>query len=306
MPINQKLLTLWVLCLTLIALALAYKLYTIAGKPTNSNLSQSPTKNEVIETSKTFYEKEESDKTPQTPAKKESPITAKAYLVGNVQTGQIYLSKNPNAILPVASMSKLITAIESIDRYSTAGKVLITKDESSSTDPFIPKIGEVFTVNELLYPLLLNSSNIAAEILASSSSRSQFMSIMSSYAWEIGMPATYFFDPSGISPQNISSANDFFALARYLYKLRPDILSITKIADTSISTTTEHGSYYFKSTHPFVTDPSFLGGKTGRTIEARETMLSLFSINGQPIAIIVLASENRQKDTLYLKNQIEH
>ena len=116
------------------------------------------------------------------------------------------------------------------------------------------------------------------------------------------MPATYFADPSGLSEHNQSSARDFFTFARYLYLYRPDILALTRTVRTTVATTSDHGSHDFASIHPFVTDYRFIGGKTGRTPEAGETMLTEMRLNGQPIAIIVLGSEfaHRASDTQLL------
>lgn len=250
-----------------------------------------------------FYEKPVLDKAGKT-TKQTSSISAKSYIVGDVSTGQIYIQKSPELVLPVASMSKLITAIVAIDRQGYS-KVIKTDDvifANQDSTKIIPR--ENLTVNDLLYPLLLNSSNLVAEALASSTNRMNFMEDMSSYAWEIGMKDTFFADPSGLNPLNISSANDFFALAKYLYNSRTDILSITKNFEMTIATTTEHGFYKFRSTHPFVNHPDFLGGKTGRTNQARETMLTILSIKDKPIAIIILGSEDRRRDTQYLLEQV--
>lgn len=230
-------------------------------------------------------------------------ITAVAYLVGDVSTGEVYLDKNSRAVLPVASMSKLITAFAATDMYPASTTVLVTKIETevaSDTSQLMP--GEKFTVGDLLYPMLLNSSNVAAEALASSTDRDKFMELMSSYAWEVGMPSSYFADPSGLSPKNISSARDFFALARYLYGFRPDILAITRVVSLKVSTTTDHGSHIFSNIHPFVRDPLFIGGKTGHTLEAGDTMLTILKIDEKPIAIVVLRSKsgNRERDTRLL------
>jgi len=230
-------------------------------------------------------------------------VTARAYLVGDVSTGEVLMERDGKTVLPVASMSKLITAIAATDTMSPTTTVTITPPEydvASDTSRIAP--GETFTLSEMLYPLLLNSSNVAAEALASTSDRAKFLELMSSYAWEIGMPSTYFADPSGLSPQNQSTAEDFFALARYLYKSRPDILAITRTVSTSTATTTDHGAHDFASIHPFVTDPDFLGGKTGHTPEAGDTMLTILNIGGRPIAIIVLGADSgsRQSDTQIL------
>ncbi|MFA6602096.1 MAG: hypothetical protein WCT02_04535, partial [Candidatus Paceibacterota bacterium] len=166
------------------------------------------------------------------------------------------------------------------------------------------RANETFTRAELLYPLLLNSSNVAAEALASSSDRVKYIEAMARYAWEIGMSSTYFADPTGLSSRNISTARDFFSLAKYLYKNRSDVLSITKTPRYLLSTTTEHGSHVFTSIHPFVNYPGFLGGKTGHTVEARDTMLTILKIDSRPIAIIVLGSDDREKDTQMLIEKV--
>lgn len=302
MPVNKNLIILWLVCLILIITAILYRL-SGGYKETkvDIDIEESTNTNLPIETSQVFYEVEKSDAKPETKIPvQQSPISAKAYLVGNVENGEVYLLRNRSMVLPVASMSKLITAVESIDQFSITG----TTTTASSTLIFPDSIqyseGEIFTIEEALYPLLVSSSNVMAEALATTSSRSHFMDLMSSYAWEIGMPATYFADPSGISPQNMSSANDFFALAKYLYKLRPDILAITRTPKYTLATTTEHGYHEIVSTHPFVNEPNFIGGKTGRTPQAKDTMLTILNIDDQPIAFIVLGSLDRKKDTLYL------
>jgi D-alanyl-D-alanine carboxypeptidase len=227
-------------------------------------------------------------------------ITAKAYIVGNVLTGHVYLSSNAATVMPVASMSKLITTIAATDNMSPTTTITVTPTETNvPPDGSNLAAGETFTLKELLYPLLLDSSNIAAEAIASSSDRNGFLVLMSSYAWEIGMPTAYFADPSGINPHNHASADDMFALAKYLYAYRPDILAITHIAHEGVATTTDHGSHVFDSIHPFVNDVRFIGGKTGRTPEAGETMMTILRMGTEPIAFIIMGSDygRREADT---------
>ncbi len=307
MIISKKLIVLWSICISLIVIALYTRIEDNLDKTTQPRVPIEY-KEEVV--SDEFYQNEQASSTDQdssskTPEIKKSPISAKAFLVGNVETGEIYMYRNMNAVLPVASMSKLITAVASIDQYSLSGTTTISEANLDRPDSVKYTSGEIFTVEEALQPLLISSSNIMAEALASTSNRAKFMELMSSYAWEIGMPATYFADPSGISPLNISSASDFFALAKYLYKLRPDILKITKMDKVIMSTTTEHGYHEIVSTHPFIYYPSYLGGKTGRTPQAKDTMLSILKIKDQPIAIIVLGSDNRKADSDYLIKETE-
>jgi D-alanyl-D-alanine endopeptidase (penicillin-binding protein 7) len=202
--------------------------------------------------------------------------------------------------MPVASMSKLVTAMATIFSIPATTTITITDAETKyPPDGSNLQAGEKFEAGELLYPMLLDSSNIAAEALASSTDRIKFLEFMSSYSWEIGMPDTFFADPSGISPYNISDANDIFALAKYLYAYHEDILGITRTVHLAVGTTSDHGSHNFDSIHPFVKDSRFIGGKTGRTPEAGETMLTILDINGEPIAFIILGADigYRKSDT---------
>lgn len=288
------------LSLAFIALAVAIKVSRLGPSPLDLPWSQGTSRS--LSTDETFYD---SQNQTQVADKKSSPtkssslnVTAVAYLVGDVRTGQVLFGRNTAKALPVASMSKLITAIESIDRLSATDPIEVTEAEiavASDSIRWMP--GERFAMNELLYPMLLNSSNVAAEALASSTDRRKFMENMSSYAWEIGMPATYFADPTGLSPQNISTAADFFALARYLYSRRPDILEITRTSTFEVATTSDHGAHIFTSIHPFVDDPNFIGGKTGHTEIARDTLLTIMKVGSRSLAFIVLGSENRKADT---------
>lgn len=234
-------------------------------------------------------------------------ITARAYLIGNIDTGRIIFEKNSNIDMPVASMSKLITAIVATDSMSSTTNISISDQITVPSDQSGIASGESFTLNELLYPMLLDSSNIVAEAIASSSGRANFIEQMSGYAWEVGMPKAYFADPSGISPHNIASAKGIFSLAQYLYKFRRDILELTRITSHEVATTSDHGSHIFRSIHPFVYDEGFIGGKTGRTPEAGETMLTILEINKQAIAFVIMGANygNRENDTRILINALK-
>ncbi len=250
----------------------------------------------------------QSRKAPETPADPLRLLTARAYLIGNVATGKILAEKNADKKMPVASMSKLITAIVATDTMASTTVIEITAVEAS-TSPDASGIGagEKFVLNEMLYPLLLDSSNIAAEAIASSSDRGKFLELMSGYAWEVGAPQANFADPTGLSPLNMATARGIFAIAEYLYKSRSDILELTRVPESSVATTSDHGSHVFKSTHPFVSDPRFIGGKTGRTPEAGETMLTILKINNEPIAFVVMGSAYgaREGDTRLLISVLE-
>jgi D-alanyl-D-alanine endopeptidase (penicillin-binding protein 7) len=182
-------------------------------------------------------------------------------------------------------------------------------------DPHKLTVGDTFSFSDLEYPILLESDNNAAEAVATTSSvgYSGFISSMNSFVQALHMTSTSFRDASGLSDGNVSTADDLFIFAQYLYQKEPELLATTRVSKKVLEKNETgkeiHGEYTFLNTNVFVGDPNYLGGKTGRTDAAGETMFSLFkySIGGHeyPVAIIVLHSNSgaRQADSeaLYIK-----
>lgn len=238
-------------------------------------------------------------------------VSAEAYLVANLDTGEIYSTRNAKKVFPIASLSKLVTALVALHNMSPDQKITITKEilDGGYGEAGHLVLGETFTVYELLTPLLLESSNDAAEALAQSYSYTGFIKKMNEFVAELGMTKTIFKDASGLSSSNVSNAEDLLILARYIYTEENSLLDITKEVTAAVATTTEHGGHVWKTINPFALDPHFIGGKTGRTNEAKESMISLFRYVHKnisyPIAIIVLRSDFkvREKDSEYLFEQ---
>jgi len=194
---------------------------------------------------------------------------------------------DPNALVAIASSS--------VTGYEQVGDV---------------HPGETFSENDLLAGMLLISSNDAALAFANDYGYPAFISLMKTTAQSLGMSQTSFIDPSGLSPGNVSTADDLFILAKYLYADDPGLLAITKMPRFDVATTTTHDNHDFLNIDPFAYDPHYIGGKTGRSDVAGETMLSMFNlpINGvlNPIAIIVLHSDqdSRQTDSSILVGKV--
>lgn len=224
-------------------------------------------------------------------------ISAEAYLVKNLDTGQVYSSYNNRRVFPIASLSKLVTAVIATENIPANTKITITQEmlDSGYGEAGNLKVGEIFTVSELLYPLLLESSNDAAEALAKHYGYAEFIRKMNVFVAELGMSATTFRDASGLSSGNASNADNLFILAQYLYIKDKPLLELTKVKTMTLASTTEHGMHIFNTINPFPFDPNFMGGKTGRTNEAKESMISLFRYEhagaSYPVAVIVLRSD---------------
>ncbi len=228
-------------------------------------------------------------------------ISAEAFMVADLETGQTSVGYNTKRVYPIASLSKLVTAIIAVhtmgDRQVTITQPML--DAYGDAGRLI--LGETYAVSELLNPLLLESSNDAAEAFAQTYGYVNFIKAMNDFVKELGMNSTSFRDASGLSSGNVSNVEDLLKLSRYLYQQEKELLTLTRQPSASVASTTLHAAHTWKSINPFPYDPHFIGGKTGRTIEAKESMISLFNYTvgakTYPVAIIVLRSEFHDRET---------
>jgi serine-type D-Ala-D-Ala endopeptidase (penicillin-binding protein 7) len=231
------------------------------------------------------------------PSSSVGKITATSYVVSNLTRGTTVDSRDADRILPIASLTKLVTAI--IARRTIDPDERITIDRSTmatygNTAQF--KVGETFVAKDLYYPLLMVSSNDAAEAFAQAYGRRQFIALMNDFVQSIGAYRTYFDDPSGLSPRNISSASDMALIIDWIKKYDPDIIDITMQKARTV-----RGHTWINPTH-FLNWSNYIGGKNGYTPEADRTTVSLFKLGafGDVYVIVVLGSESRDQDVIQL------
>jgi D-alanyl-D-alanine carboxypeptidase len=226
-------------------------------------------------------------------------LSAKTYLAADLKNNQVFLAQDPAKEVPIASITKLMTALIAAEYINLDATSTVLASSIVSTSVPRLKAGDRINPYQLLYPLLDESSNEAAFMLADYLGRERFVSLMNQKAAALGMTHTRFVDPSGAGEGNISTAEDLFALAKYLLNNRSFILKIT--SDTVGYNA--YGSSQFadlKNFNVFTGQPSFVGGKVGQTIAAGKTIISLFNetLEGQkrPIVIIALGSDDNASD----------
>lgn len=242
------------------------------------------------------------------PQKKISGITATSYLVGDIETGDIIMEKNSEMILPIASVTKLMTSLTGLEVVSQRKTTTISKaDVATPGNNGELKEGETILTNDLMYPLLLESSNDAGTALANFYGFSSFIQKMNEKARAIGMESSSFSDPTGLSSKNTSTANDLFRLLSFLHTNKSFVLDVTREQNHTA------GKHTWYNTSQFLHTDGFLGGKRGYTDPARETHAGIFEIpmsefDTRKIAIVVLGSADRYRDTLsiisYVKSNI--
>ncbi len=230
-------------------------------------------------------------------------VSAESFLVASLSTGRIISSENSKEVLPIASLTKLVTAVVALDTISNKKITITAADirEEGNTGKLVH--GETYTGKELLYPLLMVSSNDAGTALARSYGKAQFIAKMNAFVWSIGAINTAFTDPTGLSYGNVSNTEDMVKIVTWIEKNRPEIFEITREKTKSIRTHTWTNSI------PFLNMSEYAGGKNGFTDEARRTSVSLFSYpelgkDFEKVAIIVLKSADRNKDTLALLHSL--
>ena len=237
-------------------------------------------------------------------------INARSFLVGDLDTGEVIFERRSSTEFPVASITKYMTAYTAAEILEPNELAFITRDKlmvEGSRGGF--KIGDKLTIRELIYPLLLVSSNDAGEIIAQQRMREGFILTMKDLAYNLGMRNTNFEDPTGLSNNNYSTARDLFIMMRAIKN------TYTQIIDISRLTFKENDNYLWKNINKAAGFPEFRGGKTGYTYAARQTSIGYYQIklaNDQikNIGIIILQSNTRQQDTRnildYLKRYVAY
>lgn len=216
-------------------------------------------------------------------------VGASAVLIADLNSGKQLAGLNANERWPMASVSKLMTAVVAIDVLNSDQRITIT-EPMLAVDPTqqILHLGDTYTVEDLLHVMLLPSNNVAAEALAQFYGRAQFLAAMNAKAQAWGMTSTYYDDPSGLSAANQSSAADLLKLAQQIYATYPHVFAITRAPQATVQNLSTNQPVIIKSINNFAGQADFIGGKTGYTDQADGNLLSIFQYNGRPVFIMVL------------------
>jgi len=242
--------------------------------------------------------------------KKEFPSSVLAESALSVELSdseeKVFFKKNAEKKMPIASLTKLMTAVVAWEFYQPDLQVLISKEAVSQPEKIgFLRVGEILTVDELLHIMLIESSNDAAFALSEVIGTEAFTDLMNLKAKELGMNDTKFFDPTGVDPEpsserplNLSTAQDLVTLAKYILKNKylMEIIS-TKEYPLYLKNGIFHHNLY--NTNKLLGEmPSIIGGKTGFTEKAGECLL-LISKGKKPgtyLISVVLNSPARFED----------
>lgn len=233
-------------------------------------------------------------------------------LVMDQETNEVVLAKNSEAVLPIASLTKLMTAAVIVDaRLSMDEDITVTSDDVDTEKNSSSRlaVGATLTRGELLHLALMSSENRAAHALGRTypGGLQAFVSVMNTKAKALGMQDTRYVDPTGLNSNNQSSARDLAVLVKAAYQ-QPLI--------RELSTSPEHAvrlgnrQVQFRNTNSLVRSPAWDIGlqKTGYIVEAGRCLAMQASMVGRKYIMIFLDSTgkySRQADAERVRRWLE-
>ncbi|MDQ7785080.1 MAG: serine hydrolase [Desulfomonilaceae bacterium] len=248
--------------------------------------------------------------------KRPSPgVEAKAVYCVDVKHKKILLARNADKRLPIASLSKLVTAMVTLDHMPLSRKVKVPQNINRVPKSVVGLLpGDVVTVRDLLHGLLMRSGNDCAETLASAypGGRSAFIKAMNVKVRRLGAKHTVFYTPSGLDSKraltkdgkksvqvrsNVSTAREIARIARSAFSNKT-IRSICGKKSYVIAGKKKKHGYRVTTTNKLLrTNLPVVVGKTGYTNRAGHCLASAFTPGKNLFLIVVLGSPDHFRDT---------
>jgi D-alanyl-D-alanine carboxypeptidase (penicillin-binding protein 5/6) len=220
-------------------------------------------------------------------------VDASAYLVANASTGEVLLAHRAAAPVPIASITKLMTVLVTLEHAKMGDVVTVTGGAASTGEESINlRAGERITVHDLVAGALIQSANDAADALADyvgHGDRSAFVALMNAKAQALGLRDTHFVRPDGLdAPGHVSSARDVFKLAQVAMHDR-DVRRIVAERTAIIS-----GNRVLHTWNDLLGRfPGLIGVKTGHTARAGWCEVAAARGRGLTVYAVVLGAPDR-------------
>ena len=225
-------------------------------------------------------------------------LRSSSAMVQDATTGEVVFLKNAEAVVPIASITKLMTAMVVLDRgLDLESRIVMSSEDVDSLKGTRSRLraGSVLTRAELLLLALMASENRASHALGRTypGGLGAFVSAMNAKAASLGMTDSQFVDPTGLSPQNVSSARDLVKLvqAAHSYPL------IREYSTTEQAVVKVHGRpMAFRNTNGLVRSTQWNIGlsKTGYISEAGRCLVMRVQLASKDVIVVLLDSWGRQ------------
>jgi len=231
-------------------------------------------------------------------------------LVVDQLTGETLYEKNQRAVLPIASITKVMTAIVVLDAGLSLDEMLDISNADRDTERFSSSrlaVGSRLTRAEMLQLALMASENRAAHALGRHypGGMQAFVGAMNRKAAELRMTATHFADPTGLSGRNVSNAHDLAILVRSAYDYA-EIRRYSTALNLNVNTGPKR-TVAFRTTNRLVDAPEWEIGlqKTGYISEAGRCLVMQAQVDGRAVIMVLLdaaGSHYRMADAQRLRS----
>ena len=221
----------------------------------------------------------------------------RAALVFDVDTGDVLFRDQPERVLPIASLTKIMTALAVVEETKPDERVRITNaslNYQGSGVGVLPR-GKDVSLNAMMNGLLLVSGNDAAIALADhvSGTERRFVGLMNEKARLWGLRCTHYVSSHGLQKGNRSCAADLAVMARLAMR-NPRITSIARRKEATLRFPIKGGKLYLYGHNPLIRAgyPGAIGLKTGFTDDAGRCFVGIARRNGRTLGVVLLHSPN--------------
>jgi D-alanyl-D-alanine carboxypeptidase (penicillin-binding protein 5/6) len=232
-------------------------------------------------------------------------ITAKSALIFDTTTKTVLYSKDPQQKLPMASLTKIMTAIVSLENKKADDSYIVSQEDLVGEDSMGLDVGEKLSQSDLLYGMMLHSGNDAAEVLANNflGGRIAFIKAMNNKVQALGLSDTNFTNPTGLEGdgKQYTTAYDLIVETEYALTNFPLFAQVVSTFDYNIPQTDTHKAFYLENETNLLTSyPGVKGVKDGYTPEAGLCLVTYLDYSGHKIIGVILGSGDRRGEMIEL------
>lgn len=234
-------------------------------------------------------------------------INARCAVAIDAKSKTVLYDKNAHMLVPMASTTKIMTALVAIKHGNLDKKIEISEKAANIHGSTVGyKEGEMITLKELLYGLMLRSGNDAAIAIAEGvgGSVDEFLKLMNEYASQIGVYDTHFESPHGLDSENHYSTS--YDLAVITAKARENELFNDIVKSKDVDGEVQKFTRSYHNINKILWQlPNANGVKTGYTGQAGKCLVTSVDIHGNNIIIVVLNSPTRWNETKKINDYVE-
>lgn len=248
-------------------------------------------------------------------------LTAGSAFLLDADTGNVLANVNGDQQLPMASTTKIMTAIIALEKGDLNQIVTIKQDaldevkkNNGSTANLV--VGDQISLRDLLYGLMLPSGDDAAIAVANavSGSPAAFVTLMNQYAQRLHLAHTHYINPDGLTyydaqgkadPNHYTTANDLAHLTRYALS-NSFFEQIVQLQQYNLAPTSNHHAYQWKTTNTLLSSyPGLTGVKTGFTVEADYCLVFSGTNGGHHLIGVVMKEKDENQRFVDAKALLE-